>query len=120
MPECKTYWGDQRAPNVCDHRPVEREDTHAEPRYCPEELIDDDIIGCDPANPIKHAEPSEKITRYPVPEKAAPQNDAKEFFPRHVAPVGLAVALVQGVEQRTVNESSRPDHARRPDEESAQ
>lgn len=93
-----THRSNQWASDVRDHGPIESEDAHSETAHRAEELVDDNIIGCDPANPAEGTQRSEKIARYPVPTKAARQRDAEELFPRNMVPVLLPVTLMQCVE----------------------
>jgi hypothetical protein len=119
-PRSDTDGSDERATKVSDHGPIEREYSHAEAAECAEKLVGDDILWSNPADPVKHAESGKEIAGKPVPKETAGKGDAKELFTGHVTTLLFAVITVEGIEKGSVDESARPDHARRPNDKLAQ
>lgn len=116
----KTYRCHKRATNEGDHRPVKRENTHSKTRVSAEQGIDGEIVGGNPADPVEDTKGSEQIPWNPIPDEAACHDDTEETFTGHVAPVALAKVFVECVEKRRVNQGTRPNHTRRPNNKLSQ
>lgn len=114
-----TDGSDQRTSDIRDHSPIKGKETHAQTRVRAKQLVDNDVLGCNPADPVENAQRGEEVTWHPVPDEGARQRDAEELLSRDVPFVVLTVTLMQRVEQCAIDERAWPDHARRPDEELA-
>lgn len=112
--------GERRA-NVSDLAPVECDDRHSEARDGTEELVDDDIVGGDPADPVEIREGAEDVAREEVPAEGTEEAVEEEAFTRDTtARTDTGVLLrVQRVEQGAGDEVGGPDHGRGLDEEAA-
>src|ERR1700753_2364618 len=105
-----TYGSDQGAPNPRDHSPIEGNETHTQASVVAEELIDNNVVRCDPANPVEDAEGSEQISREPVPYEGANEAVKEETFTANVATIGLSPSTMKCGEEGGVDESARPQH----------
>ena len=95
----KTYWGNKWTAEKRYHRPVKSQDTHAQAGRCSEQSVHDDIVRSNPAYPVEHAQPCEKISGNPVPDKTADHSNEEKALAAEVS-VGLAITdFVKGVEQ---------------------
>lgn len=108
--ELETYRSDHRAAQERDHRPVESDRVHSKARSA-EKSVDSNIIRRNPANPSERAECCEEESRDEVPHERRRRNDVKELLAGHVATIALAEGFVEGVEQCSINDGSRPQHA---------
>lgn len=115
----ETYGSNERAANEGDHTPVEGHNAHSQTGIDAEQSVDNNIVRGDPAHPAEHTEGSEEVPRNPVPGEASQERVEEEAFTGHMAIITLAVALVQSVEESRVDQSTRPDHTRWPDNELA-
>lgn len=110
----KTHGSDEGTANERYHIPIKCQNAHTQTRHGSEQAIDDNVSRGNPADPAEHAETGEEIPRYKVPDEARQDHEQEEAFATHVARILFTVVLVQGVEKGCVNQSTRPDHARRP------
>ena len=101
--------------NTHDLVPVECDQRHAQPRLVPEQLIDDNIVGCNPAHPAKIAEGLEDVAGEEVPAEAPRKRVRKEALAREAGSVADPDVLlrVERVEERAGDEVRGPDHGRR-------
>ena len=113
------YRNDKWAANEGDHAPVESQEAHTKSSLVSEQLIDNNVIGSNPADPIKDTKSGKNISGEPEPDKTAKHDEKEETLSGHVLCLALPVAFVQCVEERRVDECSRPDHRGGPDEELA-
>lgn len=100
--------------NESDLRPVEGEDGHAEPRGLSEELVDDDVLRCDPAYPAEEREGLEEVAGEEVPEEGADEDVEEEPLTGDTAAgtdTGVLLRM-EGVEQCAGDQIGGPDHGR--------
>lgn len=112
-------WRRERRANERDLGPVERDDSETEAGHGPEQLVDDDVVRCDPADPVERGKRGEEVTRDPVPAERADQSVREEALSGETSTRSYARILlgVQGVEQGASDQVGRPDHGRRVDQE---
>lgn len=84
-----------------------------------EELVYNDIVRGDPANPVENAERGEDVAREPEPKEAGKHGEDEELLARNMLRLALAVISVKSVEKGGIYERARPEHARWPDKELA-
>jgi hypothetical protein len=101
--------------NVSYHCPVKGKGTHSHSSACSKQYIDNSVLGSNPANPVEHAQCCEEVTRNPAPQKTTSHDNPKGMFLGNLALVTLAVVLVEGIEEGTVDQNTWPDHTGRPD-----
>ena len=113
--------GSKRGPNVGNLTPVEGDNGHSKPRYSTEELVDDNIVRNNPANPVGVRERLKHVAREPVPRERADEDVSEEAFARNSPTIThTSIALrVKCVEERTRNEVCWPDHGGRLNKESS-
>ena len=111
-----TYRCHKRTADESNHAPIEGQDAHAQASVRAEQCVDNDVVGSDPTDPVEHAECGEKVSRDPVPYKAAGEGDDEEALAGHMVGFALAIIFVQGVEKSGVDQGARPDHTRWPDD----
>lgn len=102
-----------------DHAPVKGQETHSKARLIAEELVYNDIVRGNPANPIENAECREDVAREPKPKEAGKHGEDEELLARNMLRLALAVVTVESVEKSGIYERARPEHARWPDKELA-
>ena len=69
-----THGNDQRTADEGDHTPIKSEESHTKTSGIPEKLVDNNIIGGDPADPVEDTECSEQVTGQPEPAETS-END---------------------------------------------
>lgn len=76
-----------------------------------EELIDNDIVGDDPADPVKVREGLENVVREPIPARRADEYVEEEAFTANTPalPDTGVLLMVQCVEKGAGNQIDRPD-----------
>ena len=102
----------ERGADIRDLTPVKRDDRHSEPGHCAEELIGDDIVWSDPADPVEVRQRLERIPRKPVPAERAEECVSEEPLAGDTAARAHACILlrVQSVEERARHKVGGPDH----------
>jgi len=112
-----TYRRDQWIIKGGNHCPIKGEDAHAQASGRSKQGIDNNIVGSNPARPVEYAQSCEKKSRDPVPNEGYSHGDPQEALAGHVAFIAVAVVLVEGIEEGTTGQSTRPDHIWWPDDE---
>lgn len=109
----------QRRSDVCDLGPIKGEEAHTEPMRGTEQLVDDDVVGDDPADPAEVAEGGEEVAGDEVPGDRPGETDEEEAFAGHASTVTNTsiVGRVQSVEKGACDEIGGPDHGWGLDEE---
>lgn len=79
-----------------------------------EQLVDDNVVWRNPADPVEERERLEDVAGEEVPASRARKCDEEELFAPHTAAATHARVdlLVEGVEERARNQVCRPDCAR--------
>ena len=107
--------------DVRDLRPVECDERHAETGDRAEELVDDDVVRYNPAYPVGERKGGKNVAGHEVPAERRGEAVEEEALARNTTTgthTGI-VLRVQGVEEHTCDEISRPDHGWRVDQEAA-
>ena len=115
-------WRDQRAVRVgADLRPIECDGDERHPSPATKELIDDDVIGTDPADKGKDAEEGRDEAREPVPGEGADEHIEEVSVSGDPPPMGLGRIclrmIVKTVEESGVDQAGGPDHGGGPHED---
>ena len=105
-------WGCERGADVRDLRPVEGDERHSEAGVVAEELVDNDVLGRNPADPVEEREGLEDVAGEEVPAEGSQEHVGEEAFTGDTtARTHAAVVLrVQGVEESASDEVRGPDH----------
>lgn len=107
-----------------DLGPVEGDGDQTESAGVPEQLVDDDVVGCDPGGESKVRKRLEDPAREEVPAEGAAENDQEVPVTTDAPSVRLARVgrgvVVEGVEERGVDQVGGPDHGCGPYQELAE
>lgn len=86
-----------------------------------ENLVDNDIVWRNPANPGKRRQALEDPSGEPVPDKGTKANNEEQLIAADGPTVGLCRVrwrvIVQAVEESDVDQIGGPNHGGRPDQE---
>ena len=98
--------------DVRDLGPVEGDEGHAQAREVSEQLVDDEVVGRNPADPVEVAEGLEDVAREEVPEERAGERIDEETFTGDTPMSSNTSVLlgVEGVEQRAIDQIHWPNH----------
>lgn len=95
----------------------------AEAGIVAEYLVDNHIIGRDPADPVEIGESLSDPTGEPVPCEAPGKNVEKVPVSTNPPSIGRGgigrFVIVESIHESRLGQGLRPDHGRRPDQESA-
>jgi hypothetical protein len=72
-----TYRCDKWTTEGGNYPPIECEHAHSQASVCSKQGVDNSIFWNNPANPVEHAQSSEKVTGDPVPHETATKSNAK-------------------------------------------
>lgn len=106
----------RRGTKVVDLGPVERQERHSQSLRNAEELVDDDVVGHNPAHPVESAQGGEDVAWEEVPDKGCQESVEEEALSRHLA-CSRCLLVVQSREKGAVRQHRRPDHGSGPDDE---
>ena len=107
--------------SIHDLRPVECEDGHSQSGGSAEQLVDNDVVRDNPADPVEVRERAEEVAGEEVPTERADEDVEEEPLAGDTAAGSHAgvVLGVKGVEQRAGDQVGGPDHRGRLHQEAA-
>lgn len=105
--------------NVCNLGPIEGDQRHTQTGDDTEELVDNNVLGSNPANPGEVTEGTEEVAGEDVPDGTAEEHEEEEAFSGDTTSATHTSILlsVEGVEQCASNKRIGPDHRGRGYEE---